>query len=210
MAELLATYGAEVVWSEPMAGMKGAIEMADRLSREEGLFNTRQFESAANLQAHYETTGPEILDALPRVDAFVAGVGTGGTLMGVGRRLRERNPATRIVGVESKMGEQLQGLRNLQEGYVPPLLDLDMLSGRFLVDTDEAFRWARLVLEKEGIFAGVSSGAVLSCAQRVAQRMDEGNIVVIFADGGWKYLSAGPWLDEMEARKLDPDETAWW
>ena len=210
MAELLSTFGAEVVWSEPMAGMKGAIEMAERLSREEGLFNTRQFESAANLQAHYDTTGPEILDALPRVDAFVAGIGTGGTLMGVGRRLRERNPATRIVGVESKMGEQLQGLRNLQEGYVPPLLDLDMLSGRFLVDTDEAFRWARLVLQKEGIFAGVSSGAVLSCAQRVAQRMDEGNIVVIFADGGWKYLSAGPWLDEMEARKLDPDETAWW
>ena len=210
VAELLATFGVEVVWCEPMAGMKGAIELAEHLSREEGLFNTRQFESSANLKAHYETTGPEILDALPRVDAFVSGIGTGGTLMGVGRRLRERNPATLIVGVESRMGEQLQGLRNLQEGYVPPLLDMEMLSGRFLVDTEEAFRCARSLLEVEGIFAGVSSGAVLSCAQRVAQRMDEGNIVVIFADGGWKYLSAGPWREEMEARKLDPDETAWW
>ena len=210
VAELLASFGVEVVWCEPMAGMKGAIELAERLSREEGLFNTRQFESPANLKAHYETTGPEILHALPQVDAFVSGIGTGGTLMGVGRRLRERNPATLIVGVESRMGEQLQGLRNLQEGYLPPLLDLEMLSGRFLVDTEEAFRCARSLLEVEGIFAGVSSGAVLSCAQRVAQRMDEGNIVVIFADGGWKYLTAGPWREEMEARKLDPDETAWW
>ena len=210
IAELLTAFGAEVVWCEPMAGMKGAIELAERLSREEGLFNTRQFQSAANLQAHYDTTGPEILDALPRVDAFVAGIGTGGTLMGVGRRLRERNPAVRIVGVEPKMGEQLQGLRNLQEGYVPPLLDLDALSGRFLVDTEEAFRCARSLLEAEGVFAGVSSGAVLSAAQRVAHRMEEGNVVVIFADGGWKYLTAGPWREAMEARKLDPDETAWW
>ena len=144
MAELLETFGAEVVWSEPMAGMKGAIEMAERLGQGGRASSTHASSKAhANLQAHYETTGPEILDALPSVDAFVAGIGTGGTLTGVGRRLRERNPATRIVGVESKMGEQLQGLRNLQEGYVPPLLDLNMLSGRFLVDTEEAFRCAR-------------------------------------------------------------------
>jgi len=210
VAALLATYGVEIVWCDPLAGMKGAIEMAERLSQEEGWFNTCQFESKANIQTHYETTGQEILDALPQVDVFVAGIGTGGTLMGAGKRLKEHNPQTRIIGVEPKMGDQLQGLRSLQEGYIPPLLDLDMLDGRFLVDTQEAFECARALLEKEGIFAGVSSGAVLSCAQRVAQRMDSGNIVVIFADGGWKYLTAGPWRDEMEARMQHPDETAWW
>jgi len=210
VADLLATYGVEVVWCDPLAGMKGAIEMAKHLSQEKGWFNTCQFESKANVQTHYETTGQEILVALPQVDVFVAGIGTGGTLMGVGKRLKEHNPQTRIIGVEPKMGDQLQGLRSLQEGYIPPLLDLDMLDGRFLVDTQKAFECARALLEKEGIFAGVSSGAVLSCAQRVAQRMDSGNIVVIFADGGWKYLTAGPWRDEMEARIQHPDETAWW
>ena len=210
MAELLATYGVEVIWCEPQAGMKGAIEMTERLSRENGWFNTRQFESAANLQAHYETTGPEILEAVPQVDVFIAGIGTGGTLMGAGKRLKERNPQTRIIGVEPKMGDQIQGLRSLQEGYIPPLLDLDMLDGRFLVDTAEAFESARALLENEGILAGVSSGAVLSCAQRIAGRMDSGNIVVIFADGGWKYMTAGPWREEMEARMLNPDDTAWW
>jgi cysteine synthase B len=210
VAELLATYGVEIVWCDPLAGMKGAIELAERLSQEEGYFNTCQFESKANVLAHYETTGPEILRALPEVDVFIAGIGTGGTLMGVGEKLKEHNPQTRIIGVEPKMGDQLQGLRNLQEGYIPPLLDLDMLNGRFLVDTQEAFDCSRSLLEKEGIFAGVSSGAVLCCAQRVAQRMDSGNIVVIFADGGWKYLTAGPWREEMEARLQHPDETAWW
>ena len=130
--------------------------------------------------------------------------------MGVGDKLKEHNPQTRIIGVEPKMGDQLQGLRSLQEGFTPPLLDLDKLDGRFLVDSQDAFDCARSLLEKEGIFAGVSSGAVLCCAQRVAQRMDSGNIVVIFADGGWKYLTAGPWREEMEARMLHPDETAWW
>ncbi|MFH1560522.1 MAG: cysteine synthase family protein [Chloroflexota bacterium] len=210
VGDLLAMYEVEIVWCDPLAGMKGAIEMAKRLSQEEGCFNTCQFESKANLLAHYETTGPEILRALPKVDVFIAGIGTGGTLMGVGKKLKEHNPQTRVIGVEPKMGDQLQGLRSLQEGYIPPLLNLDMLDGRFLVDTREAFDCARSLLEKEGIFAGVSSGAVLHCAQRVAQRMDSGNIVVIFADGGWKYLAAGPWKEEMEARMLHPDETAWW
>ena len=210
VAELLATYGVEIVWCDPVAGMKGAIELAERLSKEEGYCNTCQFESRANVQAHYETTGPEILRALPEVDVFVAGIGTGGTLMGVGRRLKEHNSRTRIIGVEPKMGDQLQGLRSLQEGYMPPLLDLDKLDGRFLVNSQEAFDCARSLMDMEGIFAGVSSGAVLCCAQRVAQRMDNGNIVVIFADGGWKYLTAGPWREEMEERMLNPDDTAWW
>jgi cysteine synthase len=210
VAELLTTFGVEILWCDPMSGMKGAIEMAKRLSLEEGWFNTCQFENEANLQAHYETTGSEIIQDLPQVDVFVAGIGTGGTIMGVGKRLKEHNPQIRIIGVEPKMGDQLQGLRSLKEGYIPPLLDIDMLSGRFLVDTQEAFKCSRSLLEKEGIFAGVSSGAALSCAQRMAERMDSGNILVIFADGGWKYLTAGPWREEMEARMLHPDETAWW
>ena len=210
VAELLATYGVEIVWCDPLAGMKGAIDMAERLGREEGYVNTSQFESKANLLAHYETTGPEIIQALPEVEVFIAGIGTGGTLMGVGEKLREYNPDVRIIGVEPKMGDQLQGLRSLQEGYIPPLLNMAMLDGRFLVDTQQAFGSARDLLESEGIFAGVSSGAVLHCAQRVAMRMDRGNIVVVFADGGWKYLTAGPWREEMEVRKSQPDETAWW
>jgi cysteine synthase len=210
VAELLTTYGVEIVWCDPLAGMKGAIEMAERLSQDDGYFNVCQFESKANVQAHYETTGSEILRALPEVDVFVAGIGTGGTIMGVGAKLKEHNPQTKIIGVEPKMGDQLQGLRSLQEGYMPPLLDLGMLDGRFLVDTKEAFNCTRSLLNKEGIFAGVSSGAVLSCAQRVAQGMASGNIVVVFADAGWKYLTAGPWREEMEARMLQPDETAWW
>lgn len=210
VAELLATYGVEIVWCDPLAGMKGAIDMAGRLSREEGYVNTSQFESKANLLAHYETTGPEIIRALPDIEVFIAGIGTGGTLMGVGEKLREHRPGIRIIGVEPKMGDQLQGLRSLQEGYIPPLLNLAMLDGRFLVDTQQAFSSARDLLESEGIFAGVSSGAVLHCAQRLATRMDIGNIVVVFADGGWKYLTTGPWREEMEVRKSEPDQTAWW
>jgi len=141
---------------------------------------------------------------------LIAGIGTGGTLMGVGKRLLEYNPDIRIIGVEPKMGEQLQGLRSLQEGYLPPLLDLDRLSGRFLVDSETAFASSKELLEAEGIFAGVSSGAVLYCAQRLASRLVSGNIVTVFADAGWKYLQSGPWKNEMESRMLNPDDTAWW
>lgn len=210
VADLLATFDTEIVWCDPMAGMKGAIELARQLGQEKGCFNTCQFESEANVRAHYETTGPEILQALPNPDVFIAGIGTGGTLMGVGRLLKERNPDVKVIGVEPRMGEQLQGLRSLEEGYIPPLLDLDKLDGRFLVDSATAFECARTLLQREGIFAGVSSGAVLHCAQRIAERMDGGSIAVIFADGGWKYLATGPWREEMEARMVHPDDTAWW
>lgn len=210
VADMLLTYGVEVVWCEPDVGMKGAIQLAERLGRDPGCFNTRQFESQYNCLAHYETTGLEIVQSLSRVDMLIAGIGTGGTLMGVGKRLREYNPNVRIIGVEPKMGEQLQGLRNLQEGYVPPLLDLDKLNGRFLVDSETAFASSKKLLEAEGIFAGVSSGAVLHCAQRLAKRLDTGNIVVVFADAGWKYLQSGPWREEMESRMVNPDDTAWW
>ena len=210
MAELLEMHDVEVIWCEPLAGMKGAIDMAKRLSHENGWFTPCQFENQANVLAHYETTGPEILSTLPEVDVFIAGIGTGGTLMGVGRRLKEHNPQVKVIGVEPMMGEQLQGLRSLHEGYIPPLLDLGMLDGRFLVDSRAAFACAREVLEVEGIFAGISSGAVLHCAQRMAERMERGNIVVIFADGGWKYLASGPWREAAQAPIDHPDNMAWW
>ena len=210
MGELLETHGVEVIWCEPQAGMKGAIDLAKKMAAEHGWYAPCQFENQANVLTHYETTGPEILDALPQVDVFVAGMGTGGTLMGVGRRLKERNPQTRVIGVEPHMGDPLQGLRSLEEGYIPPLLDLDRLDGRFLVDSRTAFQCAREVLDETGIFAGVSSGAALHCAQRVAQRMDRGIIVVIFADGGWKYLSASPWREAAQRQVDHPDNMAWW
>ncbi|MBI2935504.1 MAG: cysteine synthase family protein [Chloroflexi bacterium] len=210
MAELLKLYGVEIVWANPQAGMKGAIERAKRIATEEGCYATRQFENTANVLAHYETTGPEILNDLPEVDVFIAGIGTGGTLMGVGRRLKEHNARAKIIGVEPKAGERLQGLRNLEEGYVPPLLDLAMLDGRFTVDSQTAFSTVQMLLAAEGIFAGVSSGAVLHTALRVARRIRRGNIVVIFADGGWKYLASTVWRQKPRSPSKHPDDIAWW
>ena len=139
----------------------------------------------------------------------MAGIGTGGTIMGVARRLRETNPDVLIIGVEPRMGERLQGLRSLAEGFVPPLLDLDQLDGRYLVDSATAIDTAQMLASKEGIFAGVSSGATLHAALRVAEKMEAGNIVVMFSDGGWKYLPARPW-DAAREGLASLDDTHWW
>ena len=210
IAELLEMFGAEVVWCEPKVGMKSAIERAKGLGQEPGHTALLQFENVANVDAHYHGTGEEVLAALPQVDAFVAGIGTGGTLMGVGRRLKEANPKTLVVGVEPRFGEQLRGLRSLEEGFIPPLLDLGLLDGRFIVDTATAFRRTRALALSEGILAGVSSGACLHAALRLAERMEAGNLVVMFADGGWKYLPS--YLSSFKAYETssDPDEVAWW
>ena len=168
IGDLLELYGAEITWCEPRAGMKGAIDLALEMSREDGFHYVGQFDNPMNLQTHYATTGDEIARALPVVDVLVAGIGTGGTITGVGRRLREANPDVKIVGVEPRMGEALQGLRSLSEGYVPPLLDLSLLSRRFLVDNATAIDMSRRIVESEGILAGISSGAALHAAFRVA------------------------------------------
>jgi cysteine synthase B len=210
MAELLQMLGAELVWEEFVVGMKGAIDHALRLGQEEGHYATRQFQDRANPLAHYETTGPEILAAAPDVDVFVAGIGTGGTITGAGRRLKEHNPRVRVIGVTPKLGDAIQGLRSLEEGYVPPLLDLEMLDGRFLVDSIASFAMMRLLLEKEGLFAGVSSGAVLHAALRVARRMERGTIVALLADTGWRYLPALFGMEELKGLGKDPDNRAWW
>ena len=209
IADILKLYGTKVTWCNSRVGMKGAIETAITLAHDNGYHYLDQFDNEANINAHYETTGIEICDALPSVDVFVAGIGTGGTIMGVGRRLREVNPHVRLIGVTPRMGERLQGLRTFSEGYVPPLLDLNFLDGRFLVDTATAANAARLAVEKEGILAGISSGATLSVALRLEETMTEGNIVVMFSDGGWKYLPANPW-DAAAAGSDLLDEIHWW
>lgn len=210
MGEILEMHGVDVIWCEPKTGMKSAIDLAKTLATDHGWFSPCQFENEANVRAHYESTGPEILESISTVDILIAGIGTGGTLMGVGKYLREYNPNIKVIGVEPKMGETLQGLRNLDEGYLPPLLDLSNLDGRFLVDSITAFKASKEILDKTGIFAGISSGATLHCAQRLAERIPKGNIVVIFADGGWKYLVSSPWKNVAQISIDEPDNVAWW
>jgi cysteine synthase B len=158
-----------------------------------------QYGNPANPRAHEETTGPEILAAVPGIDLFVAGLGTGGTLTGIGRFLKRERPGVRIVAAEPLPGEQVQGLRSLEEGFVPPVLDASVLDDRYLVSNRDALLGVRRLMREEGIFAGLSSGAALHVALRVAAEMEAGDIVVLLADGGWKYLSTGIY-------DRDPDE----
>ena len=209
IADILDLYGAEIEWCEPEAGMRGAIRRVQEMAERPGYHAVGQFSDPANVRCHYATTGEEIVRAMERVDVFVAGIGTGGTITGVGRRLREQWPDVQVVGVEPRLGERLQGLRSLAEGYVPPLLDLGMLNRRFLVDSASAVAAARDVMRAEGVFAGVSSGAALHTALRVAGGMESGNIVMMFSDGAWKYLPSRPW-DAAGADAEDLDEVHWW
>jgi cysteine synthase B len=169
-----------------------------------------QYENADNPRAHYETTAPEIIEDCPDIDVFVAGLGTGGTLTGTGRRLKEYNPAIRIVAAAPHPGDLVQGLRSLEEGYIPPVLDESVLDGRIVVDSATSFRTTRELTSKCGVFAGISSGAAVRAAQKVAERMDEGHIVCLLADGGWKYLSSGLWTQDYEAIEEDVSTKLWW
>ncbi len=209
VTDVLRLYDVDVIWCEPQAGMKGAIDLARQMAEDNGYYYLGQFTDEMNIETHYRTTGLEIVQALPEVDLFVAGIGTGGTITGVGRRLRESVPNVRVVGVEPRLGEKLQGLRSLSEGFAPHLLDISQLDGRILVDSSSAIGAAREVIQKEGIFAGISSGATLYAALRMSKDIDRGNIVVMFSDGGWKYLPARPW-DAAEEGSEDLDETLWW
>jgi cysteine synthase B len=210
MVELLELLGTEIIPGEFEVGMKGAIDQAVRLGREKDHHAVRQFQDEANVLAHYETTGPEILQALPQVDVFVAGIGTGGTVMGVGKRLRERDPALRVIGVTPSPGDEIQGLRSLDQGYLPPLLDESLLDGRFMVDAAASFAMMKELLAREGLFAGLSSGAALHAALRVAERMESGNIVVLLADTGWRYMPALFGMGRLMGLGGDPDNRAWW
>lgn len=208
--QVLEAFGAEIVLTEGRRGTNGSIEVAVRMAEDPQYFMPYQYGNLANPLAHYETTGPEILADLPDVDVFVAGLGTGGTLMGVGRRLKEYNPNIRVVAAEPHPGEQVQGLRSLEEGFVPPILDLNLLDGKILVRAIDSFRLTRELLRREGIFAGISSGAALYAALRYAERLTRGNIVVLFADGGWKYLSSGVWTTPVEELEEAAEKVIWW
>ncbi|PZC48079.1 MAG: cysteine synthase B [Chloroflexi bacterium] len=209
--QLLKAYGAQIVFSDALEGTNGSIKVAQRMVEEEpGYFMLYQYGNEANPRAHYETTGKEIIDDLPEVTAFVAGLGTGGTLMGVGRRLKEHNPDIKIVAVAPSPEDMIQGLRSLEEGFIPPILDITKLDARIMIESEEAFRWTKELLIQEGIFAGVSGGAVIACGRRIAQRLDEGNVVCLLADGGWKYLSTGLWNKSYKDMEGEIQGKIWW
>jgi cysteine synthase len=198
--QLLELYGAEVVFSPADQGSNGAIERAKRLAAEHpDWVMLYQYGNPANAQAHYETTGPEIWRDLPEVTHFVAGLGTSGTLMGVGRYLHERNPAVKVVAAEPEYGDLVYGLRNLDEGFVPPIFDPDLLDGRIKAGAAAALARTRELAAVEGLFTGVSGGAVLHVALRLAERLERAEIVLLVADGGWKYLSTGAYAADQAA-----------
>jgi cysteine synthase B len=206
---LLRLYGAEIVDSPPAEGSNGAVRLALELAeRDASFFMPFQYANEANPRAHYEGTGAEIAAALGRVDILVAGLGTGGTLMGAGDRLRESFPDVVVAAAEPLPGDEVMGLRSLADGYVPPILDISKLNRKLLVTNEESVAGLRLLLEREGIFGGVSSGAVIHAALRLADELDDGVVVCVLADGGWKYLSAGFWdADDIESAM---ERSVWW
>jgi [CysO sulfur-carrier protein]-thiocarboxylate-dependent cysteine synthase len=204
--QLLRLYGAEIVESPGAEGSNGAVRIALELAgREPRYFMPFQYANEANPRAHYDGTGAEIAAALDRVDVLVAGLGTGGTLMGAGARLRDSFPDIVVAAAEPLPGDPVMGLRSLDDGYVPPILDVAKIDRKLLVSNEDAVEGLRLMLDEEGVFAGVSSGAVFHVARRLAAELEEGVVVCVLPDGGWKYLSAGFWQgDEIEEDKL------WW
>jgi [CysO sulfur-carrier protein]-thiocarboxylate-dependent cysteine synthase len=206
---LLQLFGANIVFSPGEEGSNGAVRLALELAeREPRYFMPFQYANQANPRAHYEGTGTEIAEALDRVDVLVAGLGTGGTLMGTGERLRESFPDVLVAAAEPLPGDPVMGLRSLDEGYVPPILDVSKLDRKVLVSNEESVREVRRLLDEEGIFAGVSAGAVGHVARTLAAEIDEGVVVAIFADAGWKYLSADFWDAENVEQAME--RTVWW
>src|ERR1700704_2556275 len=209
--QLLKMYGAEIVYSEGSLGSNGAVELAlDMAQADASYYMPYQYGNPANPEAHYNGTALEILEELDEVSAFVAGLGTGGTLMGNGRRFKEElGDACKIVAAEPMQGEPVQGLRSLDDGFIPPIIDLSVLDRKIFVTNHDAIVFTRKLLDEEGLFAGVSSGAIARVAVRIAGELDEGNVVFIVADDGWKYLSSGIYtrpVDEIE----NLDSTVWW
>lgn len=206
--QLLEVFGAEIIWSPGAEGSNGAVRMAQKLADDnpEWAF-LYQYGNEANPRAHYNTTGPEIYADCPEITHFVSGLGTSGTLMGVGAYLKDRKPSVQVLAVEPPAGEMVDGLRSLDDGFIPPVYEKwggdQLLDGKRIVRPRESIEWTRRLAEEAGIFAGISTGAALAGAARVAERVDEGAVVVVSADGGWKYLSTGAWtdpIDEVTAR----------
>jgi [CysO sulfur-carrier protein]-thiocarboxylate-dependent cysteine synthase len=209
--QLLKMYGAEIVYSDGSKGSNGAVELAlEMAAADASYYMPYQYGNMANPLAHYNGTAPEILEELDEISAFVAGLGTGGTLMGNARRFKEElGDAVKIVAAEPMQGEPVQGLRSLDDGFIPPIIDLSLLDRKIFVTNRDAILWTRKLLDEEGLFAGVSTGAIARVAVRIANELDEGNVVFVVADDGWKYLSSGIYtlpVDEVE----NLDSTVWW
>ena len=197
--QILEIFGADVTPSPAEEGSNGAIRVAEKLAADDPtLVLLFQYGNPANPAAHYKTTGPEILRDCPEVDVFVGGLGTSGTLMGVGSFLKEHKPGVRIVAVEPPAGELVQGLRSLDDGFVPPIFDPAVLDRKFIVRPRESIVWTRRLLDECGLFTGISAGSVVAGAAKMAAAMDEGTIVTLIPDGGWKYLSSGAWTDDLD------------
>jgi cysteine synthase len=207
--QLLSMYGAEIVYSEGAKGSNGAVEVALEMAKDSQYYMPYQYGNEANPRAHYEGTAPEILEELDGVAAFVGGLGTGGTLMGNGRRLKEANPDTLIVAAEPMQGELVQGLRSLDDGFIPPIIDLSILDRKIMVSNRDAIVWTKKLLDEEGVFAGVSSGAIAAIAARIAGELEGGNVVFLIPDDGWKYLSSGVYTKPIEEIE-NLDSTVWW
>lgn len=198
-SKILELYGAQIIFSDGKLGSNGAVKLAKELVQQNDQYvMLYQYGNEANPRAHYNGTALEIIKDLPDIDVFVAGLGTGGTLTGTGRRLKEYNPAIKIVAAEPLQGDGVQGLRNLADGFVPPILDKSVLDAKILVSSTDAIRRTRQLKDLEGIFAGPSCGAALHAALRVAASLEHGKIVTILADGGWKYLSEDLWTCELD------------
>jgi len=211
--QLLRMYGAEIVSSPGEQGSNGAVAMAlDMAEADSSYYMPYQYGNPANPLAHYNGTAIEILDELDEVTAFVAGLGTGGTLMGNGRRLKEEDPDTMIVAAEPLQGELVQGLRSLEDGFIPPIIDLSLLDRKIFVSNRDSVVWTKRLLEEEGLFVGVSSGAIASIAVRVASEIEDGNVVFIVCDDGWKYLSSGVYskpIEQLEAEGVLETASFW-
>ena len=206
---LLRLFGAEIVFSDGDKGTNGSIEVARALAEDPAYYMPFQYGNSANPKAH-EGTGREIVADLPEVTHFVAGMGTGGTLTGAGRALHAHDPSIRVVAAEPELGDLVYGLRSLDEGFIPPIFDPSEVNRKFLVRSDDAVRATRELTSKEGIFAGISSGAVIHVAQRVAAEVDGGDVVCLLADGGWKYLSTEAWAEDLATAEKQVSESLWW
>lgn len=209
--QMLELYGANIIFSDGSQGSNGAVKLAQELAQsDERYVMLYQYGNDANPRAHYEGTAPEIIRDLPDLDVFVAGLGTGGTITGNARRLKEYNPAIKIVAAEPLQGEGVQGLRSLEDGFVPPVLDVSLIDAKILVTAVDAIRRTRQLKDQEGIFAGPSCGAALHAALRVADSLERGKVVVILADSGWKYLSEDLWTRDLNELEEDLEAKILW
>jgi len=206
--QLLEMYQAKITFSEGAKGSNGAVEKALEMASDSRYYMPYQYGNPANPDAHYNGTAVEILEELSEITAFVAGLGTGGTLTGCGRRLKEHNPETLVVAAEPMLGERVDGLRSLEAGFIPPILDLSVLDRKIMVSNRDSIIWTRRLLQQEGLFVGVSTGAIAFVADRIAKEINAGTVVFIVPDDGWKYISSGVYTRPLE--QLVGDDVMWW